>query len=218
MRPLFRASADLFRTEDEIVAKIDLPGVSREDIDVVLENDTLHISVAKEGERESRTGTAYFMERSFSGYYRSISLPEDADQENLRADYRDGVLTVRMPTMARGRGGGREYEEELPPAEGGGGYYSQMGEGQRGREPASPPHPGSLSGQSRGGGRQRVQVGQEEGQARGEGYLSQMGGGERTGREPASPAHPGSFVGESQRRVPSEPSLPKRRRRRVEVR
>lgn len=105
MMPLFRASADLYETEDEIVAKFDLPGVRREDIEVEIVNDSLQVFVEKSTEREVSRGNAFFMERSSSGFFRSIGLPPEADTENVQADYREGVLTVRMPIRgAHGRG------------------------------------------------------------------------------------------------------------------
>lgn len=106
MMQLFRASADLYETDNEVVAKFDLPGVRREDINVEIENGSLVVSVEKTGEREVRKESTFFMERAYSGYFRSIPLPAEADQENVRADYEDGVLTVRFP-LIEGAGGRR---------------------------------------------------------------------------------------------------------------
>lgn len=107
MMQLLRANADLYETDREVVAKFDIPGVKEDDITVEIVNDSLTVQVERTGEVEERRENAFLLERSFSGFYRSIPLPPEADQNNAQADYDDGVLTVRFPRIA-GMGSGRK--------------------------------------------------------------------------------------------------------------
>jgi HSP20 family protein len=107
MMQLFRANADLYETDNGVVAKFDLPGVNSEDIDVRIENQNLVIRVERTKEIEERRENAFISERAFSGYYRSIPIPDEADLDNASAEYEDGVLTVRFPFMKEARRGQR---------------------------------------------------------------------------------------------------------------
>lgn len=87
---------DILETENELVLKMDAPGIQLKDVDIRLENDTLTIK----GERkfEPPTGKGYHrIERSYGTFARSFTLPNTVDTEKVRADYKAGVLTVTLP-------------------------------------------------------------------------------------------------------------------------
>ncbi|MCX8197928.1 MAG: Hsp20/alpha crystallin family protein [Candidatus Micrarchaeota archaeon] len=94
---LSRASADLYETDKEIVAKFDLPGAEKSDINVEIEDGSLRVKVEKTSERSEKKKGAYISERAYSGYFRCIPLPNYAKTENATAEYRNGVLVVKMP-------------------------------------------------------------------------------------------------------------------------
>jgi HSP20 family protein len=96
-QPLARAAADLYETDKEIVAKFDLPGVRKSDIEVEAGEDQLCVKVEKKEEYEEKKKDSYFIERSWAGYYRSLPLPPYAKIDGTKAEYKDGVLTVRIP-------------------------------------------------------------------------------------------------------------------------
>ena len=80
----------------EVVA--DLPGVKKQDISVTLENDVLTISASKETESEERDkGTVIRRERSSGSYSRSFSVSPGVKQENIKANFNNGVLTLVVP-------------------------------------------------------------------------------------------------------------------------
>jgi HSP20 family protein len=87
----------------EIVVKAELPGLAREDIDVSVEDRTLTIR----GQRRREEGIAdeayHRVERQYGAFSRSFTLPADVDSNGVRADYRDGVLTVRLPRREEAR-------------------------------------------------------------------------------------------------------------------
>jgi len=89
---------DIFQnSKDEVVLKAELPGLRREDIDLRVENNTLTIKGERRQEQEVANERYHRIERAYGAFSRSFSLPAAIDTEQVRADYRDGVLTVTMP-------------------------------------------------------------------------------------------------------------------------
>jgi HSP20 family protein len=90
-------NVDIHETPNELVLEADLPGLEEKDLDVRVENTMLTIR----GERkfESRVSEEDYMrlERSYGSFSRSFSLPPTVKAEDIRAEYRNGVLTVRLP-------------------------------------------------------------------------------------------------------------------------
>ena len=91
--PLSEASAG----ESTYDITMELPGVRSEDIDVSVHDGNLTIKGEKRSEREERGRTYYFSEREYGAFQRSFRLPADAETEAITADFKDGVLTVKVP-------------------------------------------------------------------------------------------------------------------------
>jgi len=79
--------------------EVDLPGVSKEDIDVQVEDGSLVISGERKINNEIKEQNYYKVESSFGSFSRSFSLPEEADVENIHAESKDGVLEVIVPKL-----------------------------------------------------------------------------------------------------------------------
>lgn len=95
---------DIFETADhEIVLKADLPGLRRDDIDLTVENNTLSIRAERRPEDGARDGQFHRSERVFGTSSRSFTLPNTVDATRVKAEYRDGVLTVRLPQREEAR-------------------------------------------------------------------------------------------------------------------
>ena len=90
-------AVDIFETENELVVKADLPDVQEKDIDVRIENNTLTIRGERKFEQQVNEDKYLRIERAYGTFTRSFSLPNTVNAETIRADYRNGVLTVRMP-------------------------------------------------------------------------------------------------------------------------
>ena len=89
---------DVFQTgEHELVLKAELPEMSREDIDVSVENFVLTIKGDKKLATEVKEEHYHHIERRYGAFSRSFSLPRTVDSSKVAADYRNGVLTVRLP-------------------------------------------------------------------------------------------------------------------------
>jgi HSP20 family protein len=86
-------------TADELLLTAEIPGLSREDIDIEVEHNRLTIRGEKAAERsEGEDGRKYHVwERRYGSFARSFTLPNTVRAEDIAADYQNGVLTVRMP-------------------------------------------------------------------------------------------------------------------------
>jgi HSP20 family protein len=78
---------------------LELPGVSAEDIDVSVHEGHLMIKGEKRAEREEKGRTYYFSEREYGAFQRSFRLPADAQSDKITADFKNGVLTVKVPKV-----------------------------------------------------------------------------------------------------------------------
>jgi HSP20 family protein len=83
--------------EHEVVLKAELPDMSQEDIDITVDNGTLTIRGEKKLTGEVKEEQFHRIERRYGSFSRSFSLPQTVDTGKVGADYRNGVLTVRLP-------------------------------------------------------------------------------------------------------------------------
>jgi HSP20 family protein len=96
--PTWVPPVDIFQTGDhELVLKAELPDMSREDIDITVENFVLTIKGEKKLSTEVKEEQFHHVERRYGAFSRSFSLPRTVDASRVSADYRNGVLTVRLP-------------------------------------------------------------------------------------------------------------------------
>jgi HSP20 family protein len=98
LRGTWTPAVDIFETENhDLVLKAELPGLDRENIEVTVENSTLVLKGSKKFEAEVKEENYRRVERSYGTFHRSFTLPNTVDASNVSADYRNGVLTVRLP-------------------------------------------------------------------------------------------------------------------------
>jgi HSP20 family protein len=90
-------TVDIFDKGGEVVIHADLPGMKKEDIDVRVENNLLTIRGKKERKEEVKEEGYFRTERTFGAFSRSFSLPNTVEVGKIQADYKDGVLTLRLP-------------------------------------------------------------------------------------------------------------------------
>ncbi len=88
---------EIVETEAEIVLSADLPGVSRESIDLSVDNRVLALSATRGRVWPASGGTEHRSELPYGEYSRSFNLPSTVDAERITADYADGVLRVTLP-------------------------------------------------------------------------------------------------------------------------
>lgn len=91
---------DIRETENELVFKADVPDMELKDIDLQLENGTLTLRGSRKFESangDKKEGGWHRVERSYGSFERVFSLPETVDPEAVKADYKNGTLTITLP-------------------------------------------------------------------------------------------------------------------------
>jgi len=88
---------DIKETENELILKADIPGVELKDIDVRLENGTVTIRGERKFEEAKEGGGWHRVERSYGSFERVFTLPETVNPEAVKADYKNGTLTLMLP-------------------------------------------------------------------------------------------------------------------------
>jgi len=90
---------DIFENEKhELVIRAEMPGLKRDDIELRVENNTLTLRGERKRENEVKDEQYHRVERAYGAFSRSFSLPSTVDAGNVSAEYKDGVLTVTLPT------------------------------------------------------------------------------------------------------------------------
>lgn len=90
-------AGEVEETEKELVVRIELPGMKKEDCQITIEGNVLYLSGEKRFERETHESTYHVMERAYGSFQRTIPLPRNVETDRAVASYRDGVLMVRVP-------------------------------------------------------------------------------------------------------------------------
>jgi HSP20 family protein len=90
-------SVDVFEEGDDVVVKAELPGMSKENIDVKITDDIVTISGEKKKEEKIEKKDYHRMERSYGSFTRSFRLPSEVQTDKATAKFKEGVLEVRIP-------------------------------------------------------------------------------------------------------------------------
>jgi HSP20 family protein len=97
-------SVEVADTESSIDVTAELPGVSKEDVDVDLENNVLTIRGEKKQQKEEKEKEHYLFERYYGSFQRSFSLPAPVDESSVKAEFRNGVLKIHLDKAAQSKG------------------------------------------------------------------------------------------------------------------
>jgi HSP20 family protein len=90
-------AGELEETPRDVVVRVELPGLDKEDCHVSIEGNVLRVSGEKRFERDTQDSTYHVMERAYGAFVRTIALPRNVNADKAEASYRNGVLTVRLP-------------------------------------------------------------------------------------------------------------------------
>ena len=88
---------DIYETPDTIVIKAELPGVSREDIEIQIDDNTLTLKGERRFSKDVQEEGYLRIERTYGSFHRCFTLPATIQQEKIRAVCRDGVLELALP-------------------------------------------------------------------------------------------------------------------------
>ena len=93
----FTPVVDIVENENDIIVKAEIPGMEQNDLDVNLAGDVLTIKGEKKAEHEERGDNFHRIERSYGSFSRSLALPCEVQQDKAEANYKNGVLSLRLP-------------------------------------------------------------------------------------------------------------------------
>jgi HSP20 family protein len=122
--PLFRGGGireaawapnlDVFEKDNQLIAKLDLPGLKKEEVKVETVEGRLTISGERKYEQEEKTENVFRCEREYGSFYRMVPLPKGAKLDEVKATFENGVLEVTVPLPARAEAKSRTVTIEEP--------------------------------------------------------------------------------------------------------
>jgi HSP20 family protein len=98
-------SVDVLEKENEILIKAELPGVDAKDVAVTVDNNVLTLKGERHLEKDVKKESYHRMECAYGTFFRSFTLPSSVDAANVRAEYKDGLLSLTLPkrTVSKSR-------------------------------------------------------------------------------------------------------------------
>lgn len=96
---------DVYEEKDDVVVKVELPGMKKEDLELNISDNLLTIKGEKKKEEEVKEKEKgyYHSERSYGSFARTVEIPKDIQADKIRASFKDGVLEVRLPKTAEAK-------------------------------------------------------------------------------------------------------------------
>ncbi|MGB9620903.1 MAG: Hsp20/alpha crystallin family protein [Brevinematia bacterium] len=88
---------DLYETDKDVVIQVELPGIKKDDIEITVKDNFVHLKAEKKEEKEEKKENVHRIERFYGKIERLIPLPVEVKSEEAKAEYKDGVLEVRIP-------------------------------------------------------------------------------------------------------------------------
>src|SRR3984893_3816101 len=96
-------AVDIYENENALVLKADLPDLNEKDLDIQVENNMLTVKGERKFEQKVKEENYLRIERTYGAFSRSFSLPNTVNTEAIKADYKNGVLTVQLPKRAESK-------------------------------------------------------------------------------------------------------------------
>ena len=96
-------AADIAEHDDSYVVKAELPGLSRDDVKITVQDTILTIRGEKKQEKESKEANYHRVERSYGSFQRSFTLPTSIRNDKIDATFKDGILSITMPKAEEAR-------------------------------------------------------------------------------------------------------------------
>lgn len=94
---------DICETTDAYLLQVELPGLTREDIEITLENNVLKLSGERKFDQDAQKQTYHRLERLYGAFSRSFTLPLQVAADRVEATFKDGVLAVTVPKAEQAR-------------------------------------------------------------------------------------------------------------------
>jgi len=92
-------AVDIREREDAYLVEVELPGLTKDDVKITMENNILTIQGEKKHEKEEKRGDYHRTERVYGSFQRSFTLPSSVKNDKIEAQYKNGILTVSLPKV-----------------------------------------------------------------------------------------------------------------------
>ncbi|HUO87193.1 MAG TPA: Hsp20/alpha crystallin family protein [Thermoanaerobaculia bacterium] len=99
----WRPAVDIRENNESYVLSAELPGLTKDDVEITIENNVLKLSGERRFEKEVKEEELHRVERAYGSFSRAFSLPTRVDAERVEASFADGILTVTVPKAAEAR-------------------------------------------------------------------------------------------------------------------
>ena len=99
----FVPPVDVYEDEQNLVLKLEIPGLNDEDINVSVENNTLTVQGERKFEKEEKEENFHRIERRYGSFVRTFKLPNTVDAEKVEASYEKGILKITMAKRAEAK-------------------------------------------------------------------------------------------------------------------
>ncbi|MDD5249848.1 MAG: Hsp20/alpha crystallin family protein [Rhodocyclaceae bacterium] len=96
-------AGEVEETGRDVVVRVEVPGMEKEDCRITIEGNVLYVTGEKHFRRETHDSTYHLMERAYGSFQRAIPLPRNVNIDQAEANYKNGVLTVRLPKEDGGK-------------------------------------------------------------------------------------------------------------------
>lgn len=106
---------DVFERGNQLITKIDLPGLKKEDVKVEVTDGQLAISGERKTDAEEKKDDFYRCERAYGSFYRVVPLPEGVKPQEVKATFADGVLEVSLPLPTKAEAKAHKVEIQDAP-------------------------------------------------------------------------------------------------------
>lgn len=93
----WRPAVDITEGDSAFLVKMELPGVTKEDVKITMENNLLTVRGEKKEEKETKGTNVHRIERGYGLFQRSFTLPATVKGEKIEASFRDGILSITLP-------------------------------------------------------------------------------------------------------------------------
>ena len=101
---IWNPAVDVKENEESFVLTADIPGLTKKDVKISINNRVLNLHGERKEEKENEDGKFYYRERHIGSFSRSFQLPETVNEDGIQASFRNGVLSIELPKL----------EESLP--------------------------------------------------------------------------------------------------------
>ena len=101
---------DLYQTESDVIVNAEIPGVSKEDLNIFIDENVLRLSGQTKRNQALKNEESYRTERYYGSFQRTIPLPVEVKSEQAKAEYKDGILSIHIPKVEPSKMKGKRIE------------------------------------------------------------------------------------------------------------